>query len=32
MLAIDGMLGKKRADVEELARFACERIRTGVSR
>jgi AcrR family transcriptional regulator len=32
MLAIDGMLGGKRAEVEDLARFACERIRTGVSR
>jgi AcrR family transcriptional regulator len=31
MLAIDGRLGKKRVEAEELARFANERLRTGIA-
>jgi hypothetical protein len=31
MLAIDGRLGKKRVDAEELTRFANERLRSGIA-
>jgi AcrR family transcriptional regulator len=31
MLAIDGRLGKERLDAEELARFANERLRSGIA-